>query len=239
MNNNISPKKDELETYKKRECIYIFWTGGYDSTFRICQALIDEKKNVQPIYISAIIDNIPTKEFRRKNQHQEIFAVNEVTKALHKNFPFTKKKLLPLLDIKDVSLDKDIEKHMKILSSQKKVRRAVCQYGSLAQTTRNLKKNIELCVENEETCIMNRTLRGQIHCNGNICKIKDNLSPDNKSLIIFKDFILPIIRLSKKDMLKIAQKNGYADILKLTWSCWFPNNGRPCGKCDMCKERII
>ena len=33
--------------------------------------------------------------------------------------------------------------------------------------------------------------------------------------------------------------NNYDDILNLTWSCWYPKNGKPCGNCIMCKERII
>ena len=31
---------------------YVFWTGGYDSTFRICELLIIYKRPVQPVYIS-------------------------------------------------------------------------------------------------------------------------------------------------------------------------------------------
>ena len=45
--------------------------------------------------------------------------------------------------------------------------------------------------------------------------------------------------LSKENMLSIAKKNKYDDVLKLTWSCWFPQNGKPCGKCDMCVHRVI
>ena len=35
---------------------YLFWTGGYDSTFRLCQLVFEENKTVQPIYVSDIID---------------------------------------------------------------------------------------------------------------------------------------------------------------------------------------
>ena len=40
-------------------------------------------------------------------------------------------------------------------------------------------------------------------------------------------------------MLTISNKNKYDNILKLTWSCWFPNNDKPCGECDMCTHRVI
>ncbi len=40
-------------------------------------------------------------------------------------------------------------------------------------------------------------------------------------------------------MLNIAKKGGYEDVLGMTWSCWYPVNGKPCGRCIMCHERII
>ena len=45
--------------------------------------------------------------------------------------------------------------------------------------------------------------------------------------------------LGKKEVLARAIKYGYDSILYHTWSCWYPSGGQPCGKCNMCKERII
>ena len=223
--------------------IYVFWTGGYDSTFRICQAIIDEDKIVQPIYISDIIDNLPQNATRRKNRKFEYAAMNKIIKNLHKYFPKTKKKLLPLIDIKNITVDPEITHHMKILKSQKRVRRAVCQYGAMAQVTKNMNKNIEICVENEPGSMLNKTMNGKIFCpvslDSNICYLKDNLKDSDLSLNIFKRFVFSTIKYTKKDMLNIARKNGYDNILKMTWSCWYPVNGQPCGRCIMCHERIV
>ena len=49
----------------------------------------------------------------------------------------------------------------------------------------------------------------------------------------------PLYGRTKEDLLEKAQVNGYDDILQLTWSCWFPKDGKPCTKCPMCKERIV
>ena len=50
--------------------VYVFWTGGYDSTFRICQLLIKEKVAVQPVYISdKYIDNHQQSNTRRKKSY--------------------------------------------------------------------------------------------------------------------------------------------------------------------------
>jgi hypothetical protein len=219
--------------------MYVFWTGGYDSTFRICQALIDENRTVQPIYISDIIDNLPENPTRRKNREQEYNAMEKIRADLALKYPYTKKTFLKLLDIKNIPIDNDIANHMKTLKQQKRVRRAVCQYGAMAQATRNLNKNIEICVENEPGSMLNKTMKGQLLCNGSICTLKSNLKVDDESLKIFDRFVFSTIKLTKKDMLNIAKKSGYEDILGLTWSCWYPNNGNPCGKCIMCHERII
>ena len=32
---------------------------------------------------------------------------------------------------------------------------------------------------------------------------------------------------------------GYFNIIQDSWSCWFPQKGKPCGLCPMCKERIV
>ena len=40
-------------------------------------------------------------------------------------------------------------------------------------------------------------------------------------------------------MLTHAKKHKYDSILYLSWSCWFPRNGKPCRKCAMCRFRVI
>lgn len=231
--------KFNIESYKNR-IVYIFWTGGYDSTFRLCQLLIDERKIVQPIYISDIIDNLPNKKTRRHNHKFEKDAMKKIRLQLNKNYPFTKDSLLKTLDIKKVKISKNIENAMKILKSQNRVRRSVCQYGALAQVTKDLDKNIEICVENEPGSMLNKTMNNKLNCrNMNDCVLKNNLNKQDSSLYIFKKLIFSTINYSKKDMLNIANKNGYDNILNLTWSCWYPINKKPCGRCIMCRERII
>jgi len=38
-------------------------------------------------------------------------------------------------------------------------------------------------------------------------------------------------------MKQIAIENNFIDILRMTWSCWYPIDGKPCNKCSMCKHR--
>ncbi len=58
-----------------------------------------------------------------------------------------------------------------------------------------------------------------ISLGNNICYLKDNLKDSDLSLNIFRKFVFSTIKYTKKDMLNIAMKNGYDNILKMTWSC--------------------
>jgi len=225
--------------------LFILWTGGYDSTFRVCQALIDEQKYVIPIYISDIIDNERDKKTRRHNTQFEYQAMQKIRNVLNHKFPYTKKTFQPLIDIDHLQIDPIIQKHMKILKSQKRVRRSICQYGGIAQVSKNINKilnqNIflEISVEKEPGSMMWKTIHNKVNCFNNKCYLKQNLSSYDQSLNIFKYLKFPTLHLSKKDMLNIATQNGYHDILELTWSCWYPKNGKPCNRCIMCRERIL
>ena len=42
----INKKKNHEFFLNQKKINYIFWTGGYDSTFRLCQLLIDEKNKI-------------------------------------------------------------------------------------------------------------------------------------------------------------------------------------------------
>ena len=232
------------ETFQNDNVIYLFWTGGYDSTFRLCQLTIIQRKKVQPIYISdPNLDNEESKNTKRHNHKQEYSAMKNIQIKINNKFPYTKKLILPIIDIDNIVLDEDIKHNMRILHQQKRVRRAVCQYGGMAQVTKNLDKDIEICVENAHGSMMNRTIKDKLKCNHSSCKYKDlrlinNLNKNDKSLKIFNRFIFSTIFLTKKDMYNIAQQNKFNDILDITWSCWYPRNNKPCGRCVMCRERI-
>ena len=222
------------------DIVYLFWTGGYDSTFRLCQLLIDEKKKVQPIYISAIIDNEEHKNTRRKSTKQEIDSMNLIKLKLNEYYPFTKKKLLPLINIKKIKIDNDINYAISNLHKKKRMRRPICQYNALAQVSRDLNRDVEMSVEYApQTSMMFKNIAHTLYFNNNTYRIKNNLEKDDKDLYIFKNCTFPTINYSKEKMLDIAKNGGYSHILNYTWSCWYPKNNKPCGKCIMCRERII
>jgi hypothetical protein len=227
--------------------VYIFWTGGYDSTFRVCQLLVVERVKVQPVYISdPYLDNKKTSNTRRHNHKQEYKTMDNLTKMINKKFPYTKELLLPLIDIDNIKIDDETNKDMVMLQKRKYVRRARCQYGGMAQVTKNLDKHIEMCAEIGG--FFHRYVHKKMNCYGknDKCKYRDltimdvkHLPREDKCLKTFSRFVLPLIAYTKKDMYLIAKKHNFDDILNKTWSCWYPRNDKPCGKCVMCRERFV
>lgn len=244
---NIYTNKKKNKNYLNKEPLFILWTGGYDSTFRICQALIDEKEIVQPIYISDIIDNKPEKiNERRHSLKNEYDAMNKIRLEINKLFPFTKISFLPLIDIKKINIDYDIRFHMSVLKKQNRVRRAICQYGAISQLSINLNYNsnkikyLEVSVEKDpHNSRMYKTIHNKVNCYNNKCYLKSNLNREDESLSIFNYLVFSTLNYTKQDMLDISKKGNYENILKLTWSCWYPKNNMPCKKCIMCKDRLI
>ena len=87
----ISNKSKNIEKFANArvdEIHYMFWTGGYDSTFRLCELLIDQKKTVQPLYVSLVLDNDCLSEescnklWLRRNRKEEGKSMNKIRKAL-------------------------------------------------------------------------------------------------------------------------------------------------------------
>ena len=108
------------------------------------------------------------------------------------------------------------------------------QYGSLAQASLNLDAPVDLGYHWEDSANSTKLYKTlhKIVKNGKIVS-------DMKEYDIFKNFRFPIINYSKEDMLQYAKTHNFDNVLYNTWSCWHPVNGKPCGKCAMCKERII
>lgn len=90
----------------------LFWTGGWDSSFRLLQLLLIEKRKVQTYYILRSEDS----------SGYEIDAMVKIRHHLFKDYPFTRDLLSPLkiFDSNQISKIPEIEKeYRKLIKSQK------------------------------------------------------------------------------------------------------------------------
>lgn len=208
--------KPELIVYPER--VYnVFWTGGYDSTFTVLYLL--KYGDVQPIYLRGCIDNDDCNEKGRKNQHQEEQAMDTIRQLVQSKYT-----LLPTKRIDNIKLDKDT------LQSAREANDA--GWGS-----RLINQNVyiaQYCKDNE--CIGHVSIVFTKHWSKFPVVDKGTTRCRNETLRLFKNFRFPCIHLSKHEMRRLLKNDK---LLAKTWSCWFPQNGIPCGECVICKQRII
>lgn len=250
VNGNANTNTIIDNTNKKKEIYYLYWTGGYDSTFRLCEMLLNEKKIVQPFYVSLPLDNdCQTEEscnkvWVRRNRKEEKQAMLKIRKELARLYPKASSRLLPTIYI-DTDIDDDSFNQVFNSKFYEDTlwpgKRKKHQYMFLSKFAYYHKLPIDIGVLG-------------IHDKQKFAAfLKDNLVMYDSGPLKSKNYKIkqpehfmeylrfPLFGRSKSDLLAKAKKHGYDNILKYTWSCWFPNQqtGQACGKCPMCKERIV
>lgn len=209
---------------KRRKIVEIFWTGGYDSTFRIVE-LSRKKIDIQPYYIS---DN-------RQSEKEELNAINKITDLLKKHED-TKANFLDIIIIQKKARKED-EQITQIYNKLRKKEFFGSQYNWLASFALE-HKGIELSVHQDDKAIL------LIEKYGKLKKITDETLGEyyivDKSKTsqdvyeLFGNYHLPLATITKLEMKKFYTENNYKEIMDLTWFCHTPINGEACGICNPC-----
>lgn len=207
--------------------IRLFWTGGWDSTFRLISLIHARKGKVKPYYIVNRMD--------RNSTNIEIRSMDKIRKILNEVYPWSRTSLLPTQYIKG----KDINPN-EILSAYYRNLRTRGWYGTQYELLARFAEqkgicDIELTVEKETS--IHKLLKGSIE---KIVKDGEQYyrlahSLQDKDLLMFKYFKFPLFDVNKVDMENIARREGFLSILNKTWFCHKPLPfGLSCGTCNTC-----
>jgi len=224
-----------VESLKNIETYYIFWTGGFDSTFLLCHWVISLGRRVQPIYIQSHLDNSLEGDYFRRNRKEELRARQKIIADIKKTFPHTRELLLPTIEVHQEPHDSEFKRKF---DNMDLFRRTVNQYRFMAEWAKDFKKPISIGsvgINHQSTDQWGKYLWENLVPDPTDSKNHMDKNPDSP----LSGLRFPLAFTTKKDILSVAQKERYDHILKLTWSCWFPKNGIPCGRCLMCQERIV
>ena len=202
------------------ETFNIFWTGGFDSTYRICEILAGGKGTVRPVYL---IDK------GRRSFLMELSAMVRLREAVSGRFN-RGPSLMPL----EVYLKEDFPPCDEIRKSFAAIKAAVhigTQYEWLAQFSRDMSwkyGKIELCTQRH-----NPPAGWQLEVFDNPHSQKPCLN-EGHARCLFEHYLFPTLHLTKSDMKLNALKMGFYDIIRDTWFCHRPVGGLACGACRPC-----
>lgn len=227
--NSISPN---LKTSSdKKQLINIFWTGGFDSSYRMIQ-LSKWDVTIQPFYLC---DN-------RKSEQNELNAISSITDDI-KTHPETLCLILPLIKLKVSELEKDAIITEAYFRLHEKTQIGT-QYEWLARFA-NKHKGMELCIEKSENgkavnCIKNN---GNVRLveNGDIKYFEIDTEKSSADLIrIFGGYHFPhpLFEITKVEMIEEYKRLGFEETILKTWFCHNPIRNEPCGFCNPCKTVI-
>ncbi len=221
-------KSPDASNKNQKPLVNIFWTGGWDSTFRIV-SLANKEIIIQPYYLK---DN-------RKSELHELTAINFITKELQSRSS-TRCIIREVITMNTSEIENDAEITEAWHSICKKSHIGT-QYDWLARFAKN-KKGIELCTEADgnthnaiKTCGKLKKITSDVI---GIYYVLDFSESTRELSTLFGNFHFPLLNKSKIDMKRETENSGYIDIMNKTWFCHTPVKDKPCGICVPCKVAI-
>ena len=214
----------EATIFQGSATTHLFWTGGWDSTFRLLQLLLDEHKVVQTYYLM---------DSTRASAPKEIETIQKIRERLHRDYPHIQQLLLPTQfhEIAAIQPNPEITAAFREILKKKHLG---TQYEFLARfcAERGL-MDVELSIVDDGA--FHLFIPDLSATNGTTPAAENEpLSSDLQK--IFRFFTFPLLHLSKTEMQRIAEQRGWMDLMRLTWFCHNPILGKfPCGQCIPCK----
>lgn len=205
----------------------ILWTGGWDSTFRVCDLVLIKNEKVQPYYV---LDK------NRQSTPVEIKTMEKIKKKIFEKKPEARNLIKDTIMIKIDSIPKE-ETVTSDWTKLRSISHLGEQYDWLARYVKaNHLENIELGIHKDdkaEEFIRNDVIPIE-EGKDFYYKMRENLSIPE--LRIFSSYHFPLLNLTKLEMAEAAKKNNFQDILESTWFCFNPTkDGQPCGFCNPCR----
>lgn len=218
--------------------INLLWTGGFDSTFRLCQLSFKEVE-VQPVYFCV------EDAFDRTNYKKEIEAQEKILPIIRQK-PQTKAIIHPPIRL----TQHDLPQNADIDTAYKNQ----CQCGKIPGQLRFLSKlpllypNLEYCMEGPtlkrrksgykigktHQFLLEHGFRFKFNADGSTMMNTDHADPELR--LLFGGFTFPILGITETDMVPWIRQWGYEDIFSQTWTCDFGND-EPCGVCHNCETK--
>lgn len=202
--------------------INTFWTGGWDSTFRILHLVLDAGERVQPHYVA---------NPARASQRFELEAMRAVRAAANDRLGTEMIVAPQVTPLEEIPISEPARRHHEILVNRFNIGP---QYLWLAEYARMMaRSDLELCVHVDDKAY--RLLKWHESGPGR----EDAMVAEAIREQFLGRFRFPVLDQSKVAMLASARRAGFESLMDLTWFCQMPTReGLPCGFCNPCQWTV-
>jgi 7-cyano-7-deazaguanine synthase len=219
--------------------INLLWTGGLDSTFRLCH-LSHYAVTVQPYYITE----------KRKSMKNEIRAMDKIRTLLSKNCN-KEFSILPTIyvDRDTIAADAELTQSWNVLHDKYVIG---SQYEYIARFAKQQGIKLEVGIEfspRSKAATALKSEGGLARCNYLInsimCKWGGYLHLDATQasidmINIFGNMQFPelLFSIDKLEEIRLMREWGLNEVVMTTWFCHNPVLGKPCGRCNPCRDAL-
>lgn len=195
----------------------LLWTGGWDSSFRLLQTLLVERRPVRPAYVIDPDRGGTTQEIRTMElMRREVLERLDDPSLLAPTQVFVRTHFTPT--------PAQVEAYRWVAERT----RVGQQYLWLAAVAEALGwEDVEICM--------------QAHDEGPT-ELHDLVFADDRGAPaatlgaeLFRHWSYPVLATTKGEMAAVAREHGFYDLLVQRWFCHTPLGGRPCGTCRPCQ----
>ena len=215
----------------------LLFTGGFDSTFRLCQLSRMEGVEVQPVYLCF--------SPARSNEKNEIHAQDTILSMLRKRKD-TKAVLLNPIRVHEYDLPEapDLDEAFQKWRHYPETPGQIRCISKLSRLFPHLEYCIEgATLETRKQGIKYGKTRRLLTAHGfRFFDHEDGSTSfkcshaDSGLDLLWGGFRFPIFQISETDMLPFIHKYHYEDVFEHTWTCDFGDK-EPCGVCHNCETK--
>lgn len=218
---------DSSNRESRRCAVNLLWTGGWDSTFRLLQLLLEHRVPVVPYYLED-----PT----RPSTAIELQTMARIGNHLRAVYPHVRELLHPIrvASVRDVMVDEEIAAALReirqrvFIGSQYAWLPSFCKHNAIDQI------ELGVHVDDKVQALVRPYALEFDHPDGYRSVRVDPRHADTPEFRLFRYFGFPLFHIDKVGIDRRAGTDGWSAVMDMTWFCHTPLRGRPCGICAPC-----
>ena len=208
----------------------VLWTGGWDSTFRVCELLLVHGRTVQPWYV---IDR------ERRTTAREMRTMARIAAEIERRDRDARARLLrpQVRERADLEIPADLAAAARSVRARYRLPEQYVFLAALVEAEQVATIEIAIDERREMPYLRDAVLAaGPGPAPDDWWSVDPEDNPADLARI-FAGMRLPVCEMTKTDMEMRAKAAGFADVLELTWFCRWPTIlGHPCGQCVPCSD---